>query len=57
MELKEFITQTLVQITEGVADAQKLVKQSGCLITRSAAVLLLRFNRSLPQIKEDILVF
>jgi hypothetical protein len=32
MELKEFITQTLVQITEGVAEAQTLVKESGCLI-------------------------
>ena len=32
MELKEFITQTLVQITEGVAEAQKQVKDTGCLI-------------------------
>jgi hypothetical protein len=32
MELKEFLTQTLVQISEGVQEAQKQVKDSGCII-------------------------
>ncbi len=32
MELKEFIKNTLVQITEGVLDAQNELKDSGCLI-------------------------
>lgn len=32
MELKDFITQTLVQITEGVQEAQKQVKNSACII-------------------------
>jgi hypothetical protein len=32
MELQEFIKNTLVQITNGVIDAQKELKDSGCLI-------------------------
>lgn len=32
MELKEFVTQTLVQIIEGVKDAQQQTKDSGALI-------------------------
>ena len=32
MDLKEFITETLVQITEGVQSAQEKIKNTGCLI-------------------------
>lgn len=32
MELKDFIKETLIQITNGVAEAQKAVKDTGCLI-------------------------
>lgn len=32
MELKEFVTQTLIQIIEGVKDAQEQTKESGALI-------------------------
>jgi hypothetical protein len=32
MELQEFITSTLVQITKGVLEAQKELKDTGCLI-------------------------
>ena len=32
MDLKEFISETLVQITEGVKDAQDKIKETGCLI-------------------------
>lgn len=32
MELQEFIKETLVQITQGVIDAQQELKDSGCLI-------------------------
>lgn len=32
MELQEFIKTTLVQITNGVIEAQKELKESGCLI-------------------------
>lgn len=32
MDLKEFITETLVQITQGVQDAQEKIKDTGCLI-------------------------
>ena len=32
MELQEFITSTLVQITKGVTEAQMELKESGCLI-------------------------
>jgi hypothetical protein len=32
MELKEFITQTLVQISGGVQEAQQQLKDSGCII-------------------------
>lgn len=40
MELKEFVTTTLVQITEGVKDAQEQLKDSGVLINpRSAATV------------------
>ena len=32
MELQEFIKETLVQITNGVIEAQKEIKETGCLI-------------------------
>lgn len=32
MDLKEFISETLVQITQGVQDAQEKIKDTGCLI-------------------------
>lgn len=32
MDLKEFISETLVQITTGVQEAQEKVKDTGCLI-------------------------
>ena len=32
MELKEFITQTLININQGILDAQELTKDSGFLI-------------------------
>lgn len=32
MELKEFVAQTLIQIVEGVKDAQEKIKESGALI-------------------------
>lgn len=32
MELQEFITSTLVQITKGVVEAQKELKDTGCLV-------------------------
>ncbi len=32
MDLKEFITETLVQITNGVIDAQELIKDKGAYI-------------------------
>lgn len=32
MELKDFIKETLVQITNGVVEAQVAIKDSGCLI-------------------------
>lgn len=32
MDLKEFISETLVQITLGIQDAQEKVKDTGCLI-------------------------
>lgn len=32
MELKEFVTETLVQITQGVKDAQEQIKDTGALI-------------------------
>lgn len=32
MELKEFIKQTLVQITNGVVEAQESIKNTGCYI-------------------------
>lgn len=35
MELKEFISETLTQIMEGVIDAQNKVKESGALIAPS----------------------
>jgi hypothetical protein len=32
MELKEFVTETIVQITQGVKDAQEQIKDTGALI-------------------------
>ena len=32
MDLKDFISETLVQITQGVQDAQEKIKNTGCLI-------------------------
>jgi len=32
MELKEFIRETLVQITNGVIEAQEIIKDTGCYI-------------------------
>lgn len=32
MELKDFIRETLVQITNGVIEAQEIIKETGCYI-------------------------
>lgn len=39
MELQEFITETLTQIVKGVADAQKKLKETGCLINPKGKIL------------------
>ena len=45
MELQEFIKTTLVQITNGIIDAQKELEGSGCLINPEG------FGREAEQIK------
>jgi hypothetical protein len=59
MELQEFIKNTLVQITNGVVDAQNELKDTGCLINPNYNTVnqyMLKDGRAIQKIKMNVVL-